>query len=148
MTTTQPWYANGLRFTCTQCGRCCGGAPGNVWVSDAEIAALAKLKQMPDADFRRLHTRTEHGRISLLEHDDGDCEFLVRDPATGKAGCSVYQARPLQCRTWPFWKSNVRSQRTWDLAARNCPGMNHGALHPLNVIQDAVRRAEAANLPL
>ncbi|MFM1805538.1 MAG: hypothetical protein RL136_2417, partial [Planctomycetota bacterium] len=26
-----PWYAEGLRFECTQCGNCCSGGPGAVW---------------------------------------------------------------------------------------------------------------------
>ena len=34
-----PWYAAGLRFFCTQCGDCCSGAPGFVWVNEEEIAA-------------------------------------------------------------------------------------------------------------
>ena len=35
------WYAGGLRFQCTQCGDCCSGAEGYVWVNQAEIDALA-----------------------------------------------------------------------------------------------------------
>ena len=39
--TNQPWYADGLSFTCTQCGNCCTGGPGYVWISDMEIDRLA-----------------------------------------------------------------------------------------------------------
>ena len=37
-----------------------------------------------------------------------------------------YPVRPLQCRTWPFWDTNLASQSAWDRAARRCHGMNHG----------------------
>ena len=37
-----PWYRDGLAFTCTRCGACCTGAPGYVWVDADEIAALAE----------------------------------------------------------------------------------------------------------
>ena len=38
-----PWYHEGLSFTCSQCGDCCTGAPGYVWVNNEEIAALAAM---------------------------------------------------------------------------------------------------------
>ena len=38
----KPWYSEGLRFECTQCGACCSGEPGYVWVNDEEIAAMAE----------------------------------------------------------------------------------------------------------
>ena len=39
----KPWYKDGLRFECTQCGACCSGEPGFVWVADEEIAGMAGL---------------------------------------------------------------------------------------------------------
>src|SRR5689334_21137377 len=39
---TQPWYADGLRFTCSQCGNCCTGGPGYVWISREEIVRLGE----------------------------------------------------------------------------------------------------------
>jgi Fe-S-cluster containining protein len=141
------WYSGGLAFSCTQCGNCCGGAPGHVWVSENEIRAIAQRLGMAFAEFEQRHTRlAERGR-SLLEFENGDCEFLVRR-GDGKTECSIHAVRPLQCRTWPFWQSNLRTRRTWDGAARNCPGMNTGTHHPLPVIQDALRRNTLAQLPL
>lgn len=142
-----PWYADGLEFTCTQCGNCCGGAPGYVWVSQAEIERLAELLRLPVDEFRKRHIRRTRGFYSLKELANGDCEFLRHDP-DGKRRCGVYTARPLQCRTWPFWKSNVNSRAAWVAAARGCPGMNTGEHHPLPVIQEALQRNEDARLPL
>ena len=53
-----PWYQQGLRFQCTQCGDCCTGAPGYVWVNKEEIAALAMAAGIEDVDeFERLYVR-------------------------------------------------------------------------------------------
>lgn len=123
-----PWYANGLRFTCTQCGHCCTGDPGFTWLSDAEADALAARLGLDGEAFRRRYTRTvwRDGRaaLSLTERGNGDCIFW----RTG-IGCSVYDLRPQQCRTWPFWRRVVKSRAAWNEAARDCPGMDHGALH-------------------
>ncbi|RMF75245.1 MAG: YkgJ family cysteine cluster protein [Planctomycetota bacterium] len=142
-----PWYHEGLQFSCTRCGRCCGGAPGYVWVSDDEIAEIARKLGMTPAEFQLKHTRLLGGRRSLLELPNGDCEFLERLP-DGKSACRVHSARPLQCRTWPFWASNLRSRRAWQAAARDCPGMNQGEHHPLPVIQEAVAQARRRRLDL
>ena len=48
--------------------------------------------------------------------------------------CTVYDTRPRQCRTWPFWNSNLRSREAWDEAAEACPGCNKGDLVPLEQI--------------
>lgn len=145
--TSPPWYADGLRFTCTQCGRCCGGAPGYVWLREDELDRIAGRLGLSADQFRQQHTRRVGARLSLLEKWNGDCEFLLRRE-DGSSGCSIYADRPLQCRTWPFWKSNVRSRRSWEHAARDCPGMNDGEHHALPVIQSALRENALASLPL
>jgi hypothetical protein len=123
-----PWYQAGLRFTCTQCGNCCTGEPGFTWVNEAEIAALAQRLGMDAAAFRRRYTRTvwRDGelRATLLEKQGGDCVFFKHG-----TGCTVYDQRPKQCRTWPFWQRVVEQRQDWDDAARGCPGMDHGTLH-------------------
>jgi len=141
------WYAEGLSFSCTRCGNCCGGAPGYVWVQPADIIAIAAHLGMPPARFETQHTRRVGRRQSLLELPGGDCEFLVRDP-DGTTRCRIHTVRPVQCRTWPFWKSNLHSARAWEAAARHCPGINHGQHHPLPVIQEALRQNAAADVPL
>jgi Fe-S-cluster containining protein len=46
-----------------------------------------------------------------------------------KRGCSIYQVRPLQCRTWPFWPEVIKSPATWARAGKGCPGINNGTRH-------------------
>ena len=132
-----PWYADGLSFACTQCGNCCSGAPGHVWVDSDEIAQIAAHVGMTPEAFNRRHVRRVGRGRSLLEKRDGDCEFLKRCP-DGTTQCLIHGVRPTQCRTWPFWKSNLQSPETWQAAARDCPGMDQGPRVPLVTIQTAL----------
>lgn len=127
----QPWYHKGLKFTCTQCGDCCSGAPGYVWVVNEEIDALAAQMQLTTDEFERLYVRRVGIRRSLKEYPDGDCILL--DPQTRK--CTVYEARPRQCRTWPFWDSNLRTPEDWQHACEVCPGSGKGKLHSIEHIE-------------
>ena len=47
----KPWFQAGLRFECSQCGDCCTGAPGYVWVNREEINALAAKVGMEVSAF-------------------------------------------------------------------------------------------------
>jgi len=121
------WYAEGLKFTCTQCGNCCSGDPGYVWATKEEIRRISAYLGRTDGWLDRKHLRRVGFRYSLTERPDGDCIFLTRE--NGKTGCSIYEVRPLQCRTWPFWTTNLSSARAWADAAESCPGMNNGRHH-------------------
>jgi hypothetical protein len=127
----KPWYHDGLHFQCTRCGGCCIGAPGYVWVNKAEIAAIASLLNLEVEQFEHRHVRQVGFRKSLSEFPNGDCVFFD----THSRGCQVYQVRPRQCRTWPFWASNLRTPETWQQTCRGCPGTNRGRLVPLREIE-------------
>jgi len=127
-----PWYKDGLRFQCTGCGNCCSGAPGYVWVNKEEIAALAAAMQLDVDDFERQYVRDIGVRKSLKERKKTyDCVLL--DAETRK--CTVYSARPRQCRTWPFWDSNIRTPETWAQTCQVCPGSGTGKLYQLETIE-------------
>ena len=143
--TATTWYADGLRFACTRCGKCCSGEPGYVWVNRLELKRIAALLELTPDDFTRRHTRRVGRRLSLLERPGGDCEFLQRFD-DGQTGCAIHAARPAQCRTWPFWSSNLSTPRAWEITARHCPGVNRGQTHPLPVIEAALRAGD--QLPL
>jgi Fe-S-cluster containining protein len=129
---SEVWYADGLRFRCTQCGDCCTGAEGYVWVNQAEIDAMAARLGMEPAAFEEAYVRRVGIRRSLTERPGGDCVLLDAETR----GCTVYTDRPRQCRTWPFWDSNLRSPEAWDEAAAACPGCNKGQLVPLETIRE------------
>jgi hypothetical protein len=123
----EKWYNDGLRFSCTQCGNCCSGDPGYVWATKEEVARIAAHLGRTDGRLGREHLRRVGLRYSLTERENGDCVFLKRE--NGKALCSIYPVRPLQCRTWPFWPELLESPQTWALAHKKCPGMNKGKHH-------------------
>ncbi len=129
------WYQAGLRFSCTQCGNCCSGAPGYVWVTREEIRAIAEFLGQADGKLDKSQVRRVALRQSLTEKPDGDCIFLVRE--NNKTSCAIHSVRPKQCRTWPYWESNLRTPHDWNTAAKNCPGMGHGQHHSFESIEEA-----------
>lgn len=129
------WYREGLVFKCTGCGACCTGSPGYVWLTNSDIEALAKELEISREDFLNTYTRLVEGRISLLEDPKNfDCVFL-----RGKK-CTVYTSRPKQCRTFPWWKDNVKSPKAWRQTALGCEGVNHpdGMTYTQQQIDDAL----------
>ncbi len=126
-----PWYREGLRFECTRCGRCCRGA-GNVWVNDDEISALSARLEICEEEFRDDYTRRAGRRgVSLKQKRNQDCVFW-----DAKAGCSVYEDRPRQCRTYPFWAGIVHSEDNWLAEGKACPGIGEGPLHLASAITE------------
>ena len=125
--TREKWYQAGLRFECTQCGNCCSGKPGYVWVTKADIARIAEFLGRTDGALDATYLRRAGLRSSLTEKPGGDCIFLKREG--GKTMCGIHPVRPLQCRTWPFWSQNLRSPNTWNEAQTKCPGMGRGKHH-------------------
>ncbi len=76
----------------------------------------------------------------------GLCQWLLREKANGDCvfyesgrGCTVYQARPRQCRTWPFWESNLRTPEDWERTKELCPGSGQGELIPAEEITRRLR---------
>jgi Fe-S-cluster containining protein len=133
---TEPWYKDGLKFKCSGCGDCCTGAPGYVWVNKAEVEAIAKLVEMDVDYFEDNYTRKIGIRRSLKEFSNGDCVFFDNESRK----CEVYGARPRQCRTWPFWDSNLKSEQAWEQTCEFCPGSGTGKLFQLEEIEQ--RRKE------
>src|SRR6185295_2455952 len=117
------WYRDGLRFECTRCGNCCTGEPGYVWLNNKEIATIARLVELPKADFLAAYTKMAPRGVTLREKPNGDCVFFDR-----QRGCTIYENRPRQCRTWPFWESNVKTPAAWQRTRSVCPGSGAGEL--------------------
>lgn len=125
MTDADPaFYAKGLRFACTGCGECCRarhGKPSWVYVTLDERRRLARHLRMRTSAFTRRYCAKTLG-FYHLKAPNHDCLFL------DGARCTVYAARPGQCRTFPFWRENM-SARAWNgPVARECEGVNRGRL--------------------
>ena len=105
-----------------------------MWVDDEEIAAIARHRGEAVEQATRLHTRLVGHERSLRERSNGDCTFFDRG-----AGCTIYAVRPRQCRTWPFWESNLATPAAWERTRRACPGSGQGELIPAEEISRRLR---------
>ncbi len=130
-----PWYVAGLHFQCFECGNCCSGPEeGYIWTTDEEVEMIAKKLEMDVDEFRDKYIKTIGSRQTIIEDSKSkDCIFLC--DRNGTRGCSIYEVRPNQCRTWPFWDMNLETPDDWNFAARNCPGINSGRLYTYDEIE-------------
>jgi Fe-S-cluster containining protein len=107
-------------------------------MTDEEVDRLAAHLGISRQKTLKEYCRKIGGRISLKEvktpQGGYDCFFLKELPAVKKEEevslprrvCGIYEARPLQCRTWPFWDGNLASRENWENAGKRCPGMDRG----------------------
>jgi Fe-S-cluster containining protein len=105
---------------CSTCqGRCCTGESGYIYVTKAEIFAIAELLDMDVNEFGVKYLFKNGYKYSLKENkieDSYECVFYDRE----SNGCKIYMARPNQCKTFPFWdyfKTHV------DELKAECPGI-------------------------
>ncbi|WP_321777860.1 YkgJ family cysteine cluster protein [Sulfurimonas sp.] len=88
---------------CSDCeGRCCTGESGYIYVTKAEIQNISKLLNFKEEDFVKdyLYKKGYKYSIKEIKYDDSyECVFYNRDIKA----CSIYDERPSQCRTFPFW---------------------------------------------
>ncbi len=117
------FYKHGLKFACAFCGECCRIKDGYVWISRHDLERLIEKTELPDEEFRRLYTEVVDKFVVLKSFPNGDCIFFDE-----KIGCKVYDKRPLQCRTFPFWPDNLANEESWRKTAAFCPGIGSGEL--------------------
>ncbi len=134
-----PWYVAGLHFECMECGGCCAGpGEGYIWVTQAEIEIIADFLKMTVGQLRQKYLRRVSLRTTIIEHPTTkDCIFL--EHCAGQRRCAIYSVRPAQCRSWPFWASNLSSANTWNEAGQKCPGINRGKHYSFEEIEKIKR---------
>ena len=153
-TQTKEWYADmeTLPFECTGCGKCCQ-TTGSVWLSPTETAKAASLLRISAGDF--IDTYGSHTIcdlddtndsaedeiqsatwVRLRDSDQGGCVFLDSETKF----CTIYEARPSQCSTYPFWPNLMESKQAWnsevrqpDITSDGDNGSNHGTNEGNNV---------------
>lgn len=136
---------NGLKFECKRCSGCCGKSPGFVFLSKADLERLCGFFCMKPVEFVEKYCRWTvyyEGKtvLALFEQKNYDCVLWNN-------GCSAYEERPVQCRTYPFWDWMIKSKEMWDECAVDCPGMNNGPLHSAEEIL-SLAQEYAENQPL
>ncbi len=105
---------------CSTCqGRCCTGESGYIYVTKSEIERISELLELEVVDFVNNYLFKKGYKYSIKENKFGDsheCIFYNRDTN----GCNIYEARPLQCKTFPFW--DYYKKRVNELKLE-CPGV-------------------------
>lgn len=119
------FYEQGLRFECQGSGKCCTshGEFGFVFLTQDDRRRFARHLKVSTTVFTKKYCDQTNG-IWHLKEDKGnpDCMFLKNK------GCSVYEARPNQCRTWPFWPEVMNAKAWKSEVADFCPGVGKGRL--------------------
>ncbi|HHS50704.1 MAG TPA: YkgJ family cysteine cluster protein [candidate division Zixibacteria bacterium] len=131
---TKKFYEDGLRFTCRRCGECCRGIDAYVWLYRGDIEGMAEFLDMSETEFRAEFVDVFDGALVLKSFPDGDCIFLE------DGACSIHEARPIQCKAFPFWVENVRSAHSWAIAGKQCPGVGSGELHCKEEIEAYIKQ--------
>lgn len=117
------FYEQGLRFECQGSGKCCTshGEFGFVFLTKEDRVRFAKHLNITVSAFQKKYC-DQTSEIWHLKENKAlpDCMFL-KDKR-----CSVYEARPNQCRTWPFWPE-VMNAKAWKSEVQSfCPGVGQG----------------------
>ena len=89
---------------CDTCaGNCCIGESGYIWINAQEINTLATHLDISLEELRSKYLEKKGYKYSIKEvklaEDNYACTFFDLE----KRQCSIYEARPIQCRTFPFW---------------------------------------------
>ncbi|MDR1868907.1 MAG: YkgJ family cysteine cluster protein [Treponema sp.] len=139
--TDTSFFSAGLKFSCKRCSACCRYEAGFVYLSKNDMEKLTGELKTDSENFIKSYCRWVTDRrgkevLSLREKGNKDCIFWDKC-------CKIYDARPLQCRTFPFWESIVSSAQSWEIAASGCPGMNSGKLHTGKAITDCLEKRSA-----
>jgi Fe-S-cluster containining protein len=166
------WFKEGLSFGCTACGKCCK-MNGDVWLSPEEQPQIAASLNIGMEEFREKYTRQTLKDWACLkqksaekndDNDDNDetetsggCIFL-----SNEGQCTIYENRPVQCRTYPFWPSLLEDvedweeeavvpddydssldRRRWTLEEGGCEGINHADAVLVPAVEIELKRREA-----
>lgn len=126
-------FSEGIRFSCQGSGKCCmsRGAYGYVYFDLEDRRRMARCLGLTTLQFTRRYLDKSEGWFHL-KHPERDCLFLE------KKRCTVYEGRPRQCRTWPFWPENMQAKTWTKEIAAFCPGIGQGRLYSAEEIQQTV----------
>lgn len=122
MSTKSRWFKDTIQFACTQCGKCCKGRT-NVFLNSHEAEAISSHLNLTKFEFSKNYTEEKEVGDKLLislkskVDNGGGCVFLKDNK------CSIYNVRPTQCRTYPFWPQHLVGDAEWHAESRNCEGI-------------------------
>lgn len=125
------FYDNGIKFECKQCGNCCN-VQGYVFIFPNDLDRLIENSGFTLEELQKTYLSTVDGYTVFRDAGSGACIFwdhIVK-------GCKIYEARPTQCRTYPFWKTLLYRKRRWEEELDTCPGIGEGRLYTFEEIEE------------
>lgn len=128
------FFDHGLRFECIRCGKCCKWSPGVVSIDKKECPRIAQYLDISLPCFIKKYLHPFRNGYRILEKPNGWCPFYDEE-----SGCTIYSVRPVQCRTFPFWFTILRSEENWHRISRQCPGIGRGNLYSKDQILTIVQ---------
>jgi Fe-S-cluster containining protein len=139
------WARDGIRFQCQGSGKCCvsHGEYGFVFLTLGDRQRFARHLGVTTHFFTRKYCDRTNGNWHLKEDPARlECMFLKNK------ACSVYEARPTQCRTWPFWPE-VLNSKTWKKDVLSfCPGVGRGKKWSVEEMLQISRQQQASEKEL
>ena len=119
---------NGYNFSfnptaCESCaGNCCIGESGYIWINIVEIEALSKYLGLTLDNFREKYLFKVGYKYSIKEVKLGENSFACCFFDLEKRKCSIYDYRPTQCRTFPFWEYFKNNEKE---VYKECPAIKN-----------------------
>lgn len=124
-----------MKFECQEScgGKCCKpGWSGShfIFLTDADIVRIEQFTGLHRNQFSKVgeFEWTRFATEKVTARFMGQCPFLQ------DGSCDIYEARPTQCRTFPYWPENMSDEK-WKALSAECPGIGKGPLDqdPLEV---------------
>ena len=83
-------------YECDRCTACCRW-PGQVRLTEEEIASIARFRGLSEHEFIQKYTRLTQDRrgLALQDKATGECIFLEGND------CAINPVKPAQCRGFP-----------------------------------------------
>tara|TARA_B110000116_G_C16611584_1_gene479664 strand:+ start:66 stop:515 length:450 start_codon:yes stop_codon:yes gene_type:complete len=125
-----------INFKCQGSSNCCvsRNSYGYVYLDKNDTKKLSNYVKLSIKKFLKIYCDETDGFTHFKENNkNGKCQFL------SKKKCTIYNARPTQCRTWPFWDENMNA-KTWnEEISKFCPGIGKGKIYSAKKIKEIIK---------
>ncbi|MBN2790605.1 MAG: YkgJ family cysteine cluster protein [Candidatus Delongbacteria bacterium] len=115
------FYDEGVDFECKRCGNCCTRS-GYVFIFQRDLDLILEKTNYSRSELEKRYLSKLDDYVVLKDQGNGACIFwddYIK-------GCKIYEARPTQCRTFPFWNAIMSDEESWINAMEDCPGIGQG----------------------
>ena len=113
-----------MGFKCEHCGNCCTGK-GVVFMTEREIGKISVYLHLSPFTFREQFLSIFNNRPILKNKINGECIFHKNNR------CSIHEAKPDQCKAWPFWSTLLKYPKNFQYAKGYCEGLKKMSLKEL-----------------